>query len=110
MNTHRGSGLDQRLHAWWEEFEEKLRSKWWLWPIAFAIDLAWHWTAATVVEFLVSSRSAIFQVLGRSLEQLGSMPVIVAAVLSLAILVGLLVYAFVESSPKAAVAEPGAEI
>jgi hypothetical protein len=81
-----------RLREWQKRTEERLRSKWWLWPIAFAADLIWHHIYQVTNDWLGARSGRMVEVADSIVDVLT--PVGLAIFSALAILVGLAVHAY----------------
>ncbi len=91
------TSLVERLQAWREESEKKLRKRWYLWPILFAVDLLWHRIYTDVNQFLDSHGATMLTAVT---SRIPSGPVTLAIITALVIITGLVTHAYFETRGK----------
>ena len=74
---------DERLALWYGAATEKLRKRWWAWPVVIAIEVAWHLTYGNILEFLKSREGAAFHALTVVWAHIPSDPVVVATLIAI---------------------------
>ncbi len=94
--------LHERLSAWWHAWEEKLRRRWYLWPISFGIGLIEHRIYSEANEFLDAHLNSVSRFARFVIMALPSNPFLVMFTLALLIIVGLAIIAFFDVRRAAA--------
>jgi len=87
---------EERLAAWKEDAERRLRRRWWLWPIVIAVELLRHWAEGTINEFLGTHAGRMYSFL----SSLVSSPVAIMLGLSLLVVVGLISHSYYDTRPS----------
>jgi hypothetical protein len=91
---------EERFRNWWEESEARLKKRWYLWPLPFAIDLANHYFSERCIRFLEekSPRTAAFLI-----ALAGRLPIPATALLLIGtalLAAGVLIYSFFATREK----------
>jgi len=85
-----------RLQEWYERSLQKLRKKWWLWPLVFVVELIWHRIYGAVNEFLDAQAGTMTDI-SNVMGHVPADPVTVSVVTGVIIIIALVVHAYIDT-------------
>jgi hypothetical protein len=86
--------FEDRLQSWREEWERKLRKRWWLWPVLLALDLCYHQICESINHLLGDYGGPMVISLA---SYIPSNPATVTVILGVSIIVFLGFHAYMET-------------